>query len=75
MMRLFLVEKHGARRVDLGTFEFNDVAQCINAAQRRHKFLEKIQSADFEFEGEFEVGPLRHPKIARPTVNQLSLIA
>lgn len=73
MMRLFLIEKNGGRKIDLGVFRFNDVANCIVAAQRKHKFLAKLETNGFEFKGETEPGPLRRPKQIHPQENQLSV--
>ena len=73
MMRLFLIEKNGPTRIDLGLFKFNDEAQSINAAKKRHKFLEKMQTNSFEFKGEIEPGPLRIAKPAKRDVEQLCI--
>lgn len=62
MMRLFLIEKNGGRKIGLGLFKFNDEANCINAARRKHLFLSKLETNGFEFKGEFEPGPLRREK-------------
>jgi hypothetical protein len=75
MMRLFLIEKNGDRKIDLGLFKFNDEAQCIAAAQRRHKFLAKMQSNGFGFKGELENGPLRREKPVKREFEQLSISA
>jgi hypothetical protein len=74
MMRLFLVEKNGQRKIDLGLFKFNDEANCISAARRKHRFLSKMETNGFEFKGETEPGPLRHPKRVVPQVEQLSIV-
>lgn len=73
MMRLFLIEKNGGRKIDLGVFRFNDVTNCVKAAQRKHKFLAKLETNGFEFKGETEPGPLRRPKPITPPENQLSI--
>ena len=74
-MRLFLIEKMGGRKLDLGLFKFNDEAQCINAAHRKHRFLSKMETHGFEFKGQLEPGPLRHPKPEKREVNQLTIDA
>jgi hypothetical protein len=62
MMRLYLVEKHGGRRLDLGAYRFNDVANCMIAARRRHPFIVRLErSHGWDFQGVPEPGPLRHP--------------
>jgi hypothetical protein len=62
MMRLFLVERSGGRRLDLGAYRFNDVANCMIAARRRHPFIVRLErSHGWDFEGVPEAGPLRHP--------------
>jgi hypothetical protein len=73
MMRLFLVEKNGDRKIDLGLYKFNDEANCIPAAQRRHRFLSKMETNGFEFKGQWEQGPLRHPKAKAQQGEQLSI--
>lgn len=75
MMRLFLVEKNGGRKIDLGLFKFNDEANCINAARRKHRFLEKMETNGFEFKGETEPGPLRREKPVARQVEQLSIVS
>jgi hypothetical protein len=71
MMRLFLIEKHGGRRIDLGLFKFNDEANCINAARRKHRFIDRLETNDFEFEGLTEPGPLRREKSKQQRPEQL----
>lgn len=62
MRRVFLIEKGaGGRRIDLGCFKFNDELRCIEAAKKRHKFIEKMQTNSFGFFTELEHGPLRRP--------------
>lgn len=73
MMRLFLVEKLGGRRIDLGLFKFNDEANCINAARRKHRFLDKLETNGFEFEGVTEAGPLRREKPKAVQCEQLTI--
>lgn len=75
MMRLFLVEKSGDRKIDLGLFRFNDEAQCIKAAERKHGFLSRMQTNGFEFKGEIEAGPLRIPRKDVPQCEQLTIPA
>lgn len=74
MMRLFLVEKNGGRQIDLGTFKFNDAANCINAAKRKHKFLSKLETNGFEFRGQLEPGPLRREKAETIKSEQLNFL-
>lgn len=74
-MRLFLIEKNGGRKIDLGTFKFNDEAQCINAAKRRHRFLDKMETNGFEYKGELEPGPLKREKVAKREFEQLTISA
>lgn len=71
-MRLFLVETHGNRKIDLGIFKFNDVSQCMKAAFKKHVFLNKLESNDFTFCGEIEPGPLRRVLPVCRAVDQLS---
>lgn len=75
MMRLFLIEKNGGRKIDLGLFKFNDEANCINAAKRKHRFLEKLETNGFEFKGELGPGPLRREKKELPHVEQLNFLS
>jgi hypothetical protein len=73
VMRLFLIERNGGRKIDLGLYKFNGEPQCINAAKRRHKFLEKMETNGFEYKGQLEQGPLRHPKAPAVSVEQLCI--
>lgn len=73
MMRLFLVEKTGGRRIDLGLFKFNDEASCINAAKRKHAFINKLGSNGFDFCGELEDGPLKRDKPVLQRFEQLRI--
>ncbi len=75
MMRLFLVEKNGGRKIDLGLFKFNDQAQCMVAAKRRHKFLEKLETGGFDCVGQLEPGPLRIEKPEKGKFEQLAIPA
>jgi hypothetical protein len=75
MMRLYLVEKHGGRRLDLGAYRYNDVANCMIAARRRHPFVVRLErSQGWTYEGITEPGPLRHPKRATNHPEQLDLL-
>lgn len=74
MMRLYLVERNGGRRLDLGAYKFNDVVNCMVAARRRHPFLEHLErTRAWDYEGVPEAGPLRHPKTEAPRAEQLTL--
>jgi hypothetical protein len=75
MMRLYLVEKNGGRRLDLGTYRYNDVANSMIAARRRHPFVVRLErSQGWTYEGFIEPGPLRHPKRETNYPQQLDLL-
>lgn len=74
MMRLFLVERNGGRRLDLGLYKFNDVVNSMVAARNRHPFVIGLErSRAWDYEGVLEAGPLRHPVTNEPRPEQLSL--
>ena len=62
MMRVFLIEKQGGRKIDLGLFKFNDELRSFSAAKKKHKFIEKMETHSFDLVAEQEHGPLRRPK-------------
>lgn len=73
MMRLVLVDKVTRRELDLGLYRFNDVAQCMNAARRKHPFLDRLEANQHEYKGYYEPGPLRHPQRDPQFHQQLAL--
>lgn len=74
MMRLYLVERNGGRRLDLGAYKFNDVVNCMVAARRRHPFLAGLErTRAWDYEGVLEAGPLRHPTPTAPRAEQPNL--
>ena len=75
MMRLYLVEKVGGRRLDLGLYRYNDVVNSMVAARRRHPFVLRLErSRGWDYEGVIEAGPLRHPERAGQQAEQLSFL-
>jgi len=73
-MRLFLVDEAAKQRIDLGPYKFNDVPNCINAAKRRHKFLDRLEANSTHFEGVTEPGPLRRDAPKTVPFEQLAII-
>jgi hypothetical protein len=74
MMRLYLVERNGGRRLDLGAYKYNDLVSCMVAARRRHPFVIRMErTRAWDYEGVPESGPLRHPTTAAPRVMQADM--
>jgi len=65
MLRVFLVERHGSRKIDLGNFKSNTPRVAAAVAERRHKFILSLQANDWSLEFSAEKGPYRATKTAR----------
>jgi hypothetical protein len=63
MLKVFLVDNDGSRKISLGEYKFNDKVSAQKAAIKRHpKLFEKMQTNSFHFEFEYLAGPYRKQK-------------